>query len=223
MIAFVNCRDRVTCTRALVSWLERQPNIRIILIDNASTYAPLLAFYRSTKHEVVRLPSNVGHTALWNAGVLPRYVSNVNERYLYSDPDVVPAESCPPDTLAHLSRILDRHPRLAKVGLGLRIDDLPDRCAIKPNVIRWEKKFWTQAIEAGVYRAQVDTTFALYRNPAVGYCHEPAARTGPPYVARHTPWYIDSAHLDEEERYYRAHARLDITSWNRAELAKHLR
>lgn len=220
MIAFINCRDRVTCLRTLVTWFEQQPGVHVVLIDNASTYRPLLAFYRSTRHAVVRLRQNVGHTALWSAGVLGRFVKP-GERFVYTDPDVVPDGGCPSDVLQHLGEILDRHPGLPKVGLGLRIDDLPDSYCFKPNVIRWEKRFWERAIEPGLYDAPVDTTFALYSGRH-NYDTD-GARTGPPYLARHLPWYLDTANLDAEERYYREHARHDVTSWNRVELPPYLR
>ena len=222
MIAFINCRDRVTCLRTLIAWCERQPQLRIVLIDNASTYAPLLEFYRTTSHEVVRLPVNAGHTALWSAGVLHRYVA-ANERYIYSDPDVVPDGSCPADCIQHLSRLLDKYPHLGKIGLGLRIDDLPDRYCFKREVVRWEGRFWQRQIEPGLYDSSIDTTFALYDAAVREYRGDHGARTGPPYVARHLPWYLDSQKLDEEEIYYRVHARRDITSWNRDDFPEKLR
>jgi hypothetical protein len=45
-----------------------------------------------------------------------------------------------------------------------------------------------------------------------------ALRTGFPYVARHLPWYADSAHLGDEDRYYRAHADPTISNWDQDEL-----
>ena len=56
---FINCRDRVTPLRDLVAWLERAGHQRIILVDNDSTYEPLLEFYEQSPHEVVRLGQNL--------------------------------------------------------------------------------------------------------------------------------------------------------------------
>jgi len=197
---FVTVRDRVTCLKVLIDRLETLDDVGpIVLLDNASTYAPLLEYLAETPHEVVTLP-NLGNRALWIADVHPELRRG---RFVLTDPDVIP--DCPDDALAVLGRVLDRHPELVKVGLGLRIDDLPSEAEA---VRAWESQFWLNALEPGVYDAGVDTTFALYR-PDGGSAITPAARTGPPYVARHLPWY----QTDPEETYYRAHATPGISHW----------
>lgn len=40
------------------------------------------------------------------------------------------------------------------------------------------------------------------------------AQAGDGYRARHLAWYLDSDNLDEEERYYRAHADISVANWN---------
>jgi hypothetical protein len=104
----------------------------------------------------------------------------------------------------------------------LRIDDLPDRYSFKREVQDWESQFWEHEIEHGVYRADIDTTFALYR-PGTTYSINRALRTGPPFVARHLPWYADSANLSEEELFYREHMSETVGNWNRDALPPGLR
>jgi len=48
-----------------------------------------------------------------------------DERYVVTDPDVVPAEGCPQDWLAYLGKILDESDS-PKAGLGLRTDNIPE-------------------------------------------------------------------------------------------------
>lgn len=214
---FINCRDRVSCLARLVTWLERAEGVeRIVLVDNDSAYPPLLDYYASSPHTVLRLGQNFGHVALWNANVLTR--CSVSGRFVYTDPDVVPGDDCPKDVIAHLSDVLDRHPSLVKVGLGLRLDDLPDHYKFKDDVLRWEGQFWAYAIESGLYAAAVDTSFALYRSASN---HGPSARTGHPYVARHETWYLDSENPSDEDEYYRARA--TCTHWAGSELPAALR
>ena len=43
----LNCRDRVTPLKALLDWLRRAGHERVYLVDNASTYPPLLTFYET--------------------------------------------------------------------------------------------------------------------------------------------------------------------------------
>lgn len=209
---FINTRDRVSPLRELVAWLERVGVQRIVIVDNASTYGPLLDYLDKSPHAVVRLKENLGQAAPWKANVIYHFVGP-DERYVETDPDVVPDETCPLDAIEHFGELLDRYPDVDKVGFGLRIDDLPDRYQHAEAVRRWERAFWQDEVEPGVYRAPIDTTFALYR-PRRALAMEPALRTGPPYVARHLPWYANSARPTREQRYYLAHAMPGINNWD---------
>ena len=208
----INCRDRVTPLRLLLDWLVRAGQEQVYLVDNASTYPPLLALYETTHHPVIRLGENVGHLAPWRAGIVNRVAGD--GPYVVSDPDVVPVEECPLDAVGRFLDVLQRYPERVKVGFGLKLDDVPDCFRLKKSVLAWEKRFWMRPLgETGLYEAAIDTTFAVYRG-GTAFALEPAIRTGPPYVARHLAWYVDSDNLDEEERYYRRYASPEITWWS---------
>jgi hypothetical protein len=132
--------------------------------------------------------------------------------FVVTDPDVLPDPDCPWDVIAHFQQILDRHRDADKVGFGLRIDDLPSGFPHRDAVVRWETQFWQNEVEPGVFKAEIDTTFALYR-PGRDHKKYNALRTGAPYVARHLPWYVASDSVTDEDRHYRAHADPAITSW----------
>ena len=216
---FLNCRDRVSDLARLVAWLEGAGHERIYLVDNDSSYPPLLEFYEQTPHVVIRLRENVGHLAPWEAGVIERYAPS--EPYVVSDPDILPTDECPTDAASELLRILETHDGYCKAGLGLVIDDLPEHYALRRYVQGWEQQHWVNEIAPGVFAAPVDTTFAAYRSGAP-FRKQPALRTGAPYLARHLPWYVISDALTAEERYYRAHMSTTINSWNRQRLAPKL-
>lgn len=203
---FINCRDRVTDLRELVAWLELAEYERIILLDNDSSYPPLLDFYEETPHEVVKLNENLGSRSIWRAGLVPS-----DEYWVYTDPDVIPIEPCPPDVLKFLYELLQVHVH-PKAGLGLYLEDLPETFLH----LRWEQDLvaprrllgsyqplWRAPTVGGaavsVYDSLVDTSFALWR-PGVQHTLV-GLRTGLPYQARHMPWYRDSD-PSEEERYY---------------------
>ena len=205
------CRDRLAPLRELLDWLKAAEYDRVILVDNASTYAPLVDFLANTTAEVVRLGKNLGPRAPWCAEVRSRL--HPDRPFVVTDCDVVPDERCPRDVIGHFAGLLLRYADLDKVGLGLRLDDLPDSYALKAEVIEWESQFWESEIAPGVFRAPVDTTFALYRSPADGYTLERALRTGPPYLGRHLPWYANSSYASEEEQYYLEHADRSVTHW----------
>lgn len=199
---FINCRERVTALAELVSWLERAGCEELYLLDNDSSYEPLLAYYERTPHRVVRLGDNFGRFALWTApGV---FELTRGRQFVYTDPDVVPVDDCPLEALDRFDELLRRYPAVNKAGFGLRIDDLPEHYKHREAVRAWEGQHWRWPVEPGAYLSSIDTTFALYR-PGGQFRPAEAIRTGPPYVARHTPWYLDVDHPSEEEVYYHTH------------------
>jgi hypothetical protein len=204
-------RDRLTPLLQLLRWLEKVEQRDIWLCDNASTWPAMVDFLATTSHKVVRNGANLGHRAPWLSGI----VADVGfDRYfVVTDPDVVPVDSCPDDALATFKRALQRNPGIDKVGFSLKIDDLPACYRHRDDVITWEKQFWTTVHEPGFYRAPVDTTLAVYR-PGLGHDNGNALRSAPPYVARHLPWYADSANPTEEDRHYVARADRLIMNWN---------
>ena len=197
----INNYNRLDCLQKLIKALEDRGYTDIHILDNLSTYPPLLTWYETCPYDVIRLDRNIGYLAIWESGVYNQFKRSF---YVYTDSDVVPDENCPEDFMKRFLMVLRKYPRCLKVGFGLRIDDLPDSFAYKQDVIANEERFWGTLLEEGLYNAQIDTTFALYRP----FCYGPAndhhlmIRTGTPYIARHLPWYIDSANLSEEDQYY---------------------
>lgn len=198
------CRDRLGCLVDLVAWLEGAGHDHLVLVDNASTYPPLLDWMAGCGHRVVHLTENRSHLAPFTEGLVP-----TDRPFVVTDCDVVPAPPCPADAVDHLLDVLLSHD-VAKVGLGLRLDDLPDT-AMARAARCYERRFWAAPLRPGVFDAPVDTTFALYR-PGLPFAVE-GVRTGPPYVARHTTWYLDPDDLPPDERWYAAH-RASRTEWS---------
>ena len=208
-------RDRLEPLQQLVNWLERAGLHDVVLVDNASTYTPLVAWLDECPYRVVRLRHNLGHRAPWIAGVIAEV--GYDRHFVVTDPDVVPDDACPLDALDHFRALLDAHLDVDKVGFGLRIDDLPAHYALGDDVRRWEAQFWTDAVAPGAYRAAIDTTFALYR-PGRWHRLDAALRTGAPYVARHLPWYANTANPTDEERYYHDHLDPSVNTWDQGSL-----
>ena len=216
----INSFNRLSCLRRLIMWLARAGYRRIYVIDNNSSYPPLLAFLAALKDggtaTVIRLDRNVGHLAIWRENLLASL--GIDTEYVYTDPDIVPAECCPGDVVAGLQAVLADNPSVAVAGLGLRLDDLPDTYRFKAEAIAWERQFWLAPAASGLFHSQVDTTFALYR-PGSGHCiGRPAIRTGWPCVAAHTSWYADDRKPSEEDVWYTHAAAPGTSHWSVAKL-----
>lgn len=201
----INNFNRLDYLSRLINSLEQRGYKNIIILDNDSTYPPLLNYYKQTPYEVVYLRHNYGFLALWESGVYKRFC---HQFYVYTDPDVVLDEQCPEDFMQFFLSVLVRHPACLKVGFGIRIDDLPDCYTAKQSVIKWENQFWEKPVDEKLFLAQVDTTFALYRPYCKGgYSRHQVFRTNYPYVIKHLPWYQDTENLTEEEKYYTSHSK----------------
>lgn len=218
---FIISRDRLSCLQQLVAWLEKAGHERIYIVDNDSTYEPLLEWYKTTPHEILWQYGNTGHNGIWYNGTIEKVAGD--DYFVVTDPDVVPTEECPLDAVDYFKSLLDRFPDRTKAGFSLKIDDLPDHYKFKNEVIAHEGNYmsWGDPRENFVF-APIDTTFALYlpyASPDISF----SVRTKAPYEARHLPWYIDSNNIDQEEKYYREHMSTTVNSWNQDEKPRWLR
>jgi GT2 family glycosyltransferase len=208
-------RDRYEHLKKLLAWLDKQGLHRIILIDNDSKLPPLMDYLEKTPFQVLELGRNMKHTAPWSAGIVK--VLLPDDFYVVTDPDIIPVMTSG-DVLPHLYDIHSKYPYHIKVGLGLKIDDLPDTYPLKQPVIEWERQFWKVELEPQVYEAGVDTTFALYKPHTYKYTLHPSIRIGEPYTARHLPWYSDGKKLSDEDIFYRLRADQEVNSWDKDHL-----
>lgn len=190
-------RDLLTWPRAMVERIERfQDLAEIIILDNGSTYAPLLDWYDAQPHRVIMV-NNLGHGGPW----LPEINRQIGtDFYVVTDPDL-DLEAVPLDCLVHLRSILTCHPSLGKVGLGLEIDSVPQQSPYFQHVNSWERHLWQLPLHDGQFRlAPVDTTFAIYNKMLFNQYGIGGARTTHPYAAKHIPWELTE--LSDEFRYY---------------------
>lgn len=201
---YINNFNWLTWTRELASFFDDVAGVEVIIIDNASTYPPLLEWYDTQcRYRVVRLEYNHGCHAPWTSGtVLPREEHRSqfgSDYYIVTDPDLN-FTGCPKDVVNVLVEGYERYPEITKVGVSLEIDDLPTDSLIGKPAAEWESQFWQRRRDSQFFDAGVDTTFGLYGAgvPCVGNC----LRSDRPYTVRHEPWYLTSANLTEEHRFY---------------------
>jgi len=203
---FIIMYNRLSWPKQMSEFLS-DTGCEVILIDNNSTYKPLLDWYdTSCPYKVHRLNENLGHKVFWKSGLHKEYS---DQFYVVTDHDL-DISNIPHDYINLLHEGFKNNPTVIKSALSLEIDDLPDNIYAK-KVYDWEIKWWRNMQDPmGFYRSDADTTFALYdRNRE--YLEFPdtdrffsSVRSPRPYVARHLPWYLtkEDINTNEEERYY---------------------
>lgn len=217
MKAFIISRDRAVYAQLCLTALL-EAGLETVVVDHGSTWPEALAWLDTLEQGGITtvLRKGGGHPRdLW--GWAPfRELCGETERYIVTDPDVVPSPDCPLDWPARLGDLLDRYPGYRKAGLGLRTDLIPETYQWRNKVLSWEPRFWEFPVEDGVYAGGIDTTLALYRPLAeCGFVIDGCLRTGHPYVADHLSWYEDLEHLSPEIEWYATHAEPGISHWTR--------
>lgn len=217
---FINNFNRLACLRQLIDWLNTHGYRRVFVIDNASSYPPLLSYYESlekTGVTVIRLGKNAGPFSLWSHNILK--MTSVTSEFVYTDSDVVPSSCCPGTVVQQFQALLNAYPDVLKVGLGLRLDTIPEHYEFRAEALRWEAQFWRNPAARGLMFGPVDTTFALYRPNGKHALEDHNLRTTYPYLGEHLGWYVNSADPNEEDRFYSETARKGDTSWNAQDLS----
>jgi glycosyltransferase involved in cell wall biosynthesis len=183
----INNRDLLEWPRAMVADISRMKGLReIIILDNGSTYKPLLSWYRTLPHRVEFL-ENTGHTAPWICGVLDSIDTDL---YVVTDPDL-DLSQLPDDTLLVMAELLARNPELGKIGLSLCTDGIPAESPYAEHVAQYARVLPTLARNAdGLVPMPVDTTFAIHDRRVLSTYKICGARMPAPYEVRHLPWEV---------------------------------
>lgn len=179
----------------------------IIIVDNNSSYPPLLEYYKEIRNLVTLeyMDKNYGHMVFFdNKKLYQKYAAGY---YIISDADIIPNEALPEDFLHKMIYLIDKYfLTITKVGFALRIDDIPDHYILKDKVISWENNFWEEEVEQDIFRAEIDTTFALYKPHYPEKFHinsfYRALRISGDFTAQHGGWYTDSKNPTNEQLFY---------------------
>ena len=220
---FIVSFNQLKYLKQLVTYLNTNNYLNIIIIDNNSTYPPLLSYLKDieSKVKVIRLKQNLGHLVFWE---LQQSIDVYTKGYyVVTDPDIIPLLDCPKDFLNYFKSILLKKPTKTKVGFSLDISNLPEENPNKLKIEKWELKFWKNKTIDGNYNADIDTTFALYRPfyKYHAYHFYNSIRTKSPYTANHAGWDVDPNNLTEEQVFYMKTVN-SSSSWLNKEEGKHI-
>jgi hypothetical protein len=198
---YFNNFNRHDAMRRMIDWLQDAGTKRIVILDNASTYPPLLEYYKNLPTGVTLHPlhRNCGPWAFWEQGLH----KNQDIPYVVTDPDIAPEEGCPKDLINRLQVLLHNNPSHGKVGPGILVPGLTSGVDFEG-----ERKYWTIRFNTESFLAPIDTTFAMYQAHANFCNHRNNLRMDRPYVVKHMPSYyhhLVTSILPEEEQYYAGH------------------
>lgn len=193
----------------LVNFLVARNFEKIVIVDNLSTYPPLLEYYKNLPPNVIleRMDENYGHMVFFiNKELQEKYGPGF---YVVTDADIVPNENLPEDFMDTMLKILNKEfHKVTKVGFALKTDDIPETYTFRDHVLDWERKFWFLKYNHSLdsYYAKIDTTFALYKPQYPRLLNSLEFLTGiriaGNFTARHGGWYIDPNNMTDEQKYY---------------------
>jgi hypothetical protein len=194
----INNRDLLTWPKTMLEKIKTLDNVgEIYIVDNGSTYEPLLEWYKTNPCIIIRT-ENLGHTAPWDCGL----VDSLTTPYVVTDPDLG-IDELPKDTLTKLEEKLNNNPSLGKVGPKLNSEIVSLESPLYNHLQTYEKVRWEQSqnIDEIYIGVHIDTTFALYnvKKYFIG-----GGSIKEPYVVRHLPWEFteESRSKNKEFLYY---------------------
>lgn len=222
----INSYNQFYYLRNFIDTFRKNGFTNIYVIDNYSTYPPLLDYYKYLQEQ------KIATVFFYEYNFGPHYFF-VKKLYralfegcpfLYSDPDL--HYTAIADNF--LSRIFEisRTFKAFKVGSALT---LPDHSQMKNpqhrfniggvtySLLEWESRFWEEKVHEDVYIAQIDTTLHLFNTEFYSEkIHSFDLITGlrvagPGFEAVHLPWFLWDPCPSEELEYYQRGAR--FSNW----------
>ncbi len=209
----IPCFNNQTYCRAMIAQLHTYGFKNITLVDNASTNPEMHKFLDEAESLVTveRLADNLGPR---NSVFTPERLAKLPRYFCVTDPDIRFNTFLPKDFLSQMVTQMQTY-GVGKAGFALDIshrqffkDTIVDLLYQKWTIWEWEERFWGDRVgqtpgNDAVYRALVDTTFAIYDNEVwTKDRFLDAVRVGGRFTAGHVPWYEESDVPAEERDTY---------------------
>jgi len=180
----INNRNLLTYPRQMLERVSKFDNVgEIIIVDNSSTYLPLLNWYETNPCKIIKTELS-GHLTPWYINLL---ASLNSEFYIVTDPDL-DLTNTPLDTLTFLYEKMIKYPEYDKIGLSLSNWNVSEDSPYHEFLKAWSSTTFnpTTVYDELYTNQQIDTVFAMYninRNFRGSSC-----ATIEPYSAKHIPW-----------------------------------
>jgi FkbM family methyltransferase len=211
----IPCFNNPTYVRQMLDQLAGLGFKEVSLVDNASDSKEMLALLSEVKREGIRvevLHQNLGPI---KSIFTEERIARLPKYFCLTDPDLVFNPHLPPDFLQIMRDTLSRY-SARKVGFALDISQ-PWRMKADAFIIEdrhylindWEEQFWLKRVGFtvggdAIFRAAVDTTFALYDRDRIDLRRLGSGlRLAGRFTAEHLPWLDQSTIPAHEEDHYR--------------------
>ena len=220
---YVPCFNNPSYLEMMVDQLVGLGFCNVVVIDNGSTFPPMLSYFEQLPESVslIRQLQNRGPRDLFTD---PTNYAQLPDHFCLTDPDLQFNPDLPATFLDDLIEATETY-RIGKAGFALQISDHENMLQRKFPIgsqeyfiWEWEEQFWKTPLSRTrsgdqIYRAEVDTTFALYNkkyfDPTYPDCLK-AVRIADRLACRHLPWYRDNLLTPDERDNYRATARFSV-------------
>ena len=179
--------NQLTYIKLMVKQLEKYTN-DIIIIDNNSSYGPLLEYYKNEyKYTLLRQKENYGHK-VYEKNFMNKIVGDM---YILTDPDIEFNKEMPDNWIESLIKI-SNYFQAEKTGLALLYDapDIRTDCiCFGKNIYDWESQYWIYKFyykNFEIYSAALDTSTCLVNKQNKNSGHYRVAGN---FLAKHLPWH----------------------------------
>ena len=212
-------RDRFYPLKEQVEVLKLYGYNNITIIDNQSTYPPLLKWYEESGLDIFynNITENSCH-AFRDLVQLnhPKFTQIISGWYVFNDSDIIPESGLPENFIEDLINYAIKYNK-SKVGMSIRIDDIDRSYPLNEWVYSYESTYWTNGIiddNIELYPHPIDTTFSVHSPNTIPTWSSDTLRVGKPYLVKHAPFYYDPDNLPEDEKYYLTHMNRQSSNWS---------
>jgi len=212
-------RDRLHPLVEQVDVLRSKGYNNITIIDNQSTYPPLLEWYAQSGVDVFynNITENSCHAFRdLVLGRHPKFVEITSDWYVFNDSDIIPLDNVPDNFIEDLINYAKKYNK-SKVGMSIKIDDIDLNYPLNAWVYSYESTYWTNGIVDGdveLYPHPIDTTFSVHAPNTIPTWSNDTLRVGVPYIVKHAPFYYNPETLPEDEKYYLSNMNRQSSNWS---------
>jgi FkbM family methyltransferase len=177
----------VTYVKMMVDQIKKYTN-DIVILDNASTFPPLLEYYETFEGSLIRLKTNFGHK-IYRESMIYKLIG---KQFFLTDPDIKFNPDLPQNFMEEIM-IISRTSNANKVGFALDISG--NSYIFREFIIEGlpfrefeGSKWWRYRIPhpyLELYNAELDTTFCFVNTEGINF----GIRIARNYIAKHLPWY----------------------------------